>query len=113
MSSITELFNLFDTDQDGFIDMISYKRILNILEYSLNTIDDTQLLFSYDDLINYIIKYNKVTQINKNELKNELLNQYNSVDTNFILDNVCNANSKNNKIDVEKLMKFNDTFLKE
>ena len=109
-----ELFTLFkflDNDQDNYIDHISFKRILNMIGYPLKNIDENKYLYTYNDLLDYIIKYNDITKINKELLKNKLNEKYKEQDVNYIIDSIDKSNSK--FVNLDRMNSFANIFLDE
>lgn len=107
--SLFELFKLLDNDDDNHIDIICFKKVLNMIDYPLNYINDSKYLYTYDDLINYILKYNEMIKIDKDTLKNKLNEHYKKQDSDYIIENLDKSKSKFVKLD--KMNSFIDTFL--
>lgn len=79
METLKDIFDNYDNDEDGKIDCISFKLIVNLI--GLQIIDCTNKYYEYSDLIDYIKKYgtlkkpiskNKIRQIVKKNYKKNL-----------------------------------------
>lgn len=88
METIREIFDYYDTGNNGFINECNFKQLINVLGLPINNITDKN--YNYDDLNNYI--YNNATKKNKEIEKDkvhEVLNNYlNNSDTEFIINDL-------------------------
>ena len=76
--TLYDLFDHFDTNKDGYINNISFKRILNIINLPLNHVLDKE--YTYKDLIEYIKKYglcNKKRKVYRKKHIKNIVNNHN------------------------------------
>ena len=112
METIQKIFSYYDTDNDGIINEVCFKQIINILGLPLNNIENKQ--YDYDDLNNYIydnsekknieIKKNKICEILNNYLDEHL----NKNDVNFIINDLF-ENKNTDSIDLVKFSNYLNT----
>lgn len=111
MTTLKEIFNLFDVDNDGFIDLNSFKRVVNIIGLPLENIDASKTNFNMFDLHEYIIDNKEIDKVNKNLLKKKLNENCICHDKQFIIDKL--ESNKNINIDIDKLKLIREMFLNE
>ena len=107
--SLLTLFKLLDKDNDNHIDIISFKKILNMIDYPLTYIDEDKYLYTYDNLTSYILKYDNTIKIDKDILKNKLKEEYKEQDTEYIIEHL--DKSKSSYIKLDNMNSFINTFL--
>ena len=111
MEKLQELFNYYDSDNDGFIDVLAFKQIINILDLPLtDNIENKK--YNYNDTCNYIHNNHKVKKIKKNRIKVILKKYMNETDSNFILNELFKNNNKTETdIDINKIKKYSNKIL--
>ena len=111
MDNLKELFELFDTDNDGFLDIMSLKRLINLIDIPLEKIDQNKNKFNYSDFIDVIIQNKNINKIDKNILKEKLEKDCLCHDKDFIIKNLYSTKGK--YIETTKLESFSSNFLDE
>jgi len=74
MSSLKDIFNSFNPDENNEIDLISYKRLLNLLSVNLSNVKFNKNKYKFEDIFdnfNYDINKNDLKQIFKELLDSE------------------------------------------
>jgi len=95
MSSLKDIFNSFNPDENNEIDLISYKRLLNLLSVNLSNVKFNKNKYKFEDIFdnfNYDINKNDLKQIFKELLDSEtykifskLINHKNKFNENDII----------------------------
>lgn len=105
MLELEKLFKKLDIDEDGFIDKISFKRIVNILELPIypDKITDQS---SLDDLVTYIqsVPEDKRHLIRLSDLKEKLSQKIDSRSVDFLLKEYCGRNYSGIRLDLTKIV---------
>lgn len=109
MENLQEIFNYYDSDNDGFIDMLAFKQIINILDLSLNNIEKKDK-YNYNDICNYIYENHKIKKIKKAKIKTILKKYVNETDSNFILNELF-KNDNDKEIEISKIKEYSNKIL--
>jgi len=112
METMQEIFSYYDTDNDGIINEVCFKQIINILGLPINNVENKQ--YDYNDLNNYIynhsdkknikIKKNKIEEI----LNNHLSEHLNENDINIVINDLF-ENKNTNSVDLAKFSNYLNT----
>lgn len=105
MSELERLFMELDTNCDGFIDKMSFKRIINILDLPIHH-HKISKENSYDDLVEYIqiFSQSKRQYIRISDLKDILSEELDSESVEYMLKDVYNRSKIGQRVDLNKLM---------
>lgn len=89
MDNITELFNKFDEDKDNYINIESFKRLINILNINPDIIIKEN--YSFEDVIKIIndkFKKPKIIKVKVSKIKESLREFYDQETVNFFIFNI-------------------------
>ena len=107
MSSLLELFNKYDYDEIGEIDIISFKRILNLIDYPIKNLDESKNYYTFDDVKKYLTEQSNIDSVSKDKLYKKLQRNYNDNNVQFIMNNLNNS-TNSNKINIDQMNLFID-----
>lgn len=105
--NIVGLFKKFDDKNCGYVDNISFMRILNILGLPFNDIIIKN--YTITDLYDHINKYNDDSELVKiKNIKAELLKHYDEMTVKYIINKVYGDIPDSRKVKISEMTSFID-----